>query len=91
MDSSLLRYTSSQDICLFEASQREMHDVIRSVAVHPDRIRVCPCVTDVWVRAALSFLRVVWIPSVEQCKQSKTPSSPVVPRLFSPPPSSSAP
>lgn len=90
MDPSLLKYTTTQDICLFESTRREMHDVVRSVAVHPERIRVCSCVADHWIRSALSFLHAVWIPSFEQCKQLKTPSLPAVPRLFSQPPSSSA-
>ena len=90
MDPSLLRYTNAQDICLFESTRREMHDVVRSVSGRPGRVRVCPCVKDVWVRSALSFLRVVWIPSFEQCKQSKTPSLPVGQNLFSQHPSSSA-
>jgi hypothetical protein len=44
------------DICLKDKSRREIHDILRQVFVHPQRIRICPCVTDPWVRKTLKFL-----------------------------------
>jgi len=43
-------------ICLKDKSRREIHDVLRQVFVYPKRVRVCPCVTDPWVRKTLEFL-----------------------------------
>ncbi len=43
-------------ICLKDKSRREIHDVLRQVFVYPNRVRVCPCVTDPWVRKTLEFL-----------------------------------
>jgi hypothetical protein len=43
-------------ICLKDKSRREIHDVLRQVFVYPNRVRICPCVTDPWVRKTLEFL-----------------------------------
>lgn len=43
-------------ICLKDKSRREIHDVLRQVFVYPNRVRLCPCVTDPWVRKTLEFL-----------------------------------
>lgn len=86
MDTSLLKYTDAQvTVCLHDMTRQDMHNVIRSVAIHPTRIRVCACVADPWVRSSLSFLRAVWIPIGEQCKvsgKSNQPSLPVAQSLF---------
>lgn len=42
--------------CLKEKSRREVHDVLRQVFVYPNRIRVCPCCQDPWIRKTLEFL-----------------------------------
>jgi hypothetical protein len=53
----LLRYSDTVlDICLAGKSRREIHDIVRQVFVYPTRIRICPCVTDPWVRKTLNFL-----------------------------------
>lgn len=43
-------------ICLKDKSRREIHDILRQVFVYPNRVRVCPCVQDMWVRKTLEFL-----------------------------------
>jgi glutaredoxin 2 len=56
-DMDLLRYADTKlDVCFRDKSRREIHDTLRQILVHPDRIRVCPCVEDVWVRKILEFL-----------------------------------
>jgi hypothetical protein len=86
MDTSLLKYTDAQvTVCLHDMTRQDMHNVIRSVAIHPTRIRVCACVADHWIRSSLSFLHVVWIPIGEQCKglgKSNQPSLPAAQSLF---------
>lgn len=53
----LLGYSSTLlHVCLKDKTRREMHDIVRQVFVHSARIRICPCVTDVWVRKTLQFL-----------------------------------
>ena len=53
----LLRYADTRlDVCFKGKTRREIHDILRQILVHPDRIRVCPCVTDPWVRKTLKFL-----------------------------------
>jgi hypothetical protein len=53
----LLRYSTTMlEVCLKEKSRREIHDILRHVFVHPTRIRICPCVTDPWIRKTLEFL-----------------------------------
>jgi hypothetical protein len=53
----LLRYSDTiLDVCLAGKSRREIHDIMRQVFVYPTRIRICPCVTDAWVRKTLGFL-----------------------------------
>lgn len=42
--------------CLKEKSRREVHDVLRQVFVYPNRIRICPCCQDPWIRKTLEFL-----------------------------------
>ena len=44
------------DVCLAGKSRREVHDILRQIFVYPSRVRVCPCVTDPWVRKTLEFL-----------------------------------
>ena len=43
-------------ICLKDKSRRDIHDILRQVFVYPNRVRICPCVTDPWVRKTLEFL-----------------------------------
>ncbi len=54
----LLRYADTRlTVCLRDKSRREIHDILRQIAVYPERIQICPCVTDPWVRMSLTFLR----------------------------------
>lgn len=47
----LLRYSETVlTICVKDKPRREIHDILRQVFLVPTRIRLCPCVTDVWVR-----------------------------------------
>ena len=56
-DMDLLRYADTKlDVCLRDKNRREIHDLLRQIYVHRDRIRVCPCVQDAWVRKILEFL-----------------------------------
>ena len=57
----LLRYSETKlDICFKGKSRREINDVLRQILVHPDRIRICPCVRTldggIWIRKTLEFL-----------------------------------
>jgi hypothetical protein len=57
----LLRYSETKlDICFRDKSRREINDILRQLLVHPDRIRICPCVRQMdgmaWVRQTLEFL-----------------------------------
>lgn len=53
----LLGYSETVlDICLVGKSRREIHTILRQVYTYPTRIRICPCVTDPWVRKTLEFL-----------------------------------
>ena len=53
----LLRYSETVlDVCLAGKTRRETHDIFRQIFTYPDRIRICPCVTDPWVRKTLEFL-----------------------------------
>jgi hypothetical protein len=53
----LLGYAeTSLNVCLAKKSKREIHDILRAIFVRRDRIRVCPCVQDPWVRETLRFL-----------------------------------
>lgn len=55
----LLGYSDALvDACLKDKSRREIHDLLRAAAVHPERLRVCPCIQDVWVRKTIAFLGV---------------------------------
>ena len=47
-------------ICLHGKTRREIHDILRQVFVVPHKMRICPCVTDVWTRKTLSFLGAVY-------------------------------
>jgi hypothetical protein len=38
-----------------DKSRREVDDILRRILA-PDRVRVCPCVKDAWVRKTLEFL-----------------------------------
>ena len=53
----LLGYANTAlHVCLADKSRREVHDILRQIYVHPNRIHVCPCHTDPWVRKTLVFL-----------------------------------
>lgn len=53
----LLAYSGTVlDICLKNKSRREIHDILRQTFVYPNRVRICPCVTDPWIRKTLEFL-----------------------------------
>lgn len=57
----LLRYSETKlDVCFRDKSRREINDILRQILVHPNRIRVCPCVRTMsgmaWVRKTLEFL-----------------------------------
>ena len=53
----LLRYSDTVlHVCLRDKGRREIHDILRHIAVYPNRLRICPCVTDPWVRKTLAFL-----------------------------------
>lgn len=53
----LLRYSDTVlDICLAGKTRREIHDILRQVYVYPERVRICSCVEDPWVRKTLEFL-----------------------------------
>lgn len=53
----LLGYSDTLlDVCLRDKTRREIHDIFRQIFVYRQRIRVCPCVTDPWVRKTLQFL-----------------------------------
>lgn len=43
-------------VCLKDKPRREIDDILRQIFVHPNRVRVCPCVTDPWIRKTLEFL-----------------------------------
>jgi hypothetical protein len=63
----LLGYSDTiLDICFKNKPRREIHDILRQIFVHPTRVRVCPCVTDPWVRKTLEFLGAQY--SNESCK-----------------------
>lgn len=52
-----LRYSDTVlHVCLKDKTRREIHDILRQVFLVPQRIRVCPCTTDPWVRKTLEFL-----------------------------------
>ena len=60
MDISLLKYQDTTlDVCFRNLTRRQMHDVLRAIYVYPTRIRVCPCVTDPWIRQVLTFLNAI--------------------------------
>ncbi len=54
----LLRYSETRlNVCFRDKTRREMYDILRQVAVYPERISICPCVADPWIRKTLAFLR----------------------------------
>lgn len=56
-----LRYSDTiLHICLKDKTRREINDILRQMLLHPQRIRICPCVTDPWVRKTLEFLNAVY-------------------------------
>lgn len=58
MQFDLLRYSDTVlDVCTHGWTRRQLHDLIRQVAVYPSRIRVCSCTTTPWVVECLSFLK----------------------------------
>lgn len=57
MEFDLLRYSQTRlDVCTHGWTRRQMHDLVRQVLNYPQRIRVCPCIEDPWVRETLRFL-----------------------------------
>ena len=57
MSMDLLRYSDTvTTFCLKDKSRRDIHDILRQLYVHKDRIRICPCCQDPWVRKTLEFL-----------------------------------
>ena len=57
----LLRYSDTVlSLCLKDKPRREVNDILRQMLLHPDRIRVCPCIKDVWIRKTLEFLGAVY-------------------------------
>ena len=57
MDISVLKYhDTTLDVCFRDLQRRQMYDLLRAIYVYPTRIRVCPCVTDPWIRQVLTFL-----------------------------------
>jgi hypothetical protein len=66
-------------VCLAEKSKREIHDILRQAFVVPHKIRICPCVTDPWVRKTLGFLNAVY-----DNEPSHTPSGHDTNRKFPP-------
>jgi len=53
----LIRYSDTVlDVCLKDKTRREIHDILRQIFEYRDRIRICPCVTNVWTRETLRFL-----------------------------------
>lgn len=53
----LLGYSTTKlDICLKDKNRREIHDILRQLLLHPERIRICSCVKDPWIRKTLEFL-----------------------------------
>jgi hypothetical protein len=60
MDISLLKYQDTTlDVCFQNLTRRQMYDILRAIYVYPTRIRVCPCVTDPWIRQVLTFLNAI--------------------------------
>ena len=56
-----LRYSDTiLHICLRNKTRREVHDILRQVFLVPQRVRICPCVSDVWTRKILEFLNAVY-------------------------------
>ena len=56
-----LRYSDTiLHICLKDKTRREVHDILRQVFLVSQRIRICPCVNDVWTRKTLEFLNAVY-------------------------------
>ena len=73
MDPDLLRYSDSlQVVCTKNFTRRQLHDLERYVFAYPSKIRVCPCVTNPWIKTTLSFLNVQWIPTTEQCSSTRS-------------------
>lgn len=57
----LLKYSDTVlHVCLGGKDKRVIHDILRQIYVVRTKIRVCPCVTDVWVRKTLEFLNAVY-------------------------------
>lgn len=53
----LLGYSDTKlDICLKDKSRREVNDILRQLLLHPERIRICSCAKEPWVRKTLEFL-----------------------------------
>jgi hypothetical protein len=53
----LLHYSdSSTTFCFRDKPRREVHDILRAIFVNRERIRICPCVKDPWLRETLRFL-----------------------------------
>jgi hypothetical protein len=61
MEFDLLHYSDTRlHVCTKNWTRRQLHDLIRQVLNYPDRIVVCPCLDNPWVRETLDFLGVRW-------------------------------
>ena len=75
----LLRYSDIvQQVCFREKSRRESHDILRQLAVYPERMRVCPCVQDPWIRKSLGFLN-ARIDNEASCQHDRSQSNRGIP------------
>jgi hypothetical protein len=53
----LLRYPETiLTVCFKDKTRQEIYDNLRLISVYRDRVRVCPCVKEPWVRQSLVFL-----------------------------------
>jgi|LauGreDrversion4_2_1035121.scaffolds.fasta_scaffold369448_2 hypothetical protein len=68
----LLKYSDTVlTLCLKDKTPREIHNIVRSVAVYPNRLRICDCSVPPWTRQTLSFLGVNWSHATTQCSTSE--------------------
>jgi hypothetical protein len=59
MDFDLMKYRDVvQTVCLKSLTRRQCNDILRQIHVYPERIHICPCVSDSepWLRETLRFL-----------------------------------
>ena len=61
MEFDLLHYSDTKlQVCTRGWTRRQLHDLIRQVLNSPDRIVVCSCLEDAWIRETLDILGVQW-------------------------------